>query len=205
MSTLIVGLVAGAVFAAQPALPCAIPGPPSPRVDVQIEQPVRARDLTLVQIAALHALLGDTSHRPLGFYASRFALVVQIEPDDAVTTCSAVRVRLTLSSRRIEIAHEIADRPCLSAAAVTHYEGHAEAEAAAVGQLAERVRHRLMTPEVAGILEASAPAQEKRSAVTRLAIEPELAAYRDSLAATYAALDDEMKVGNIDQTCSGQQ
>lgn len=105
-------------------------------------------DVTLDQLRSASERLGQTpTHPVLGFYAGTigYAIPTTRLPLGALnggSQCSDARVEVDLLvvDRRIAIASELTEEPCLYKAALDHYRRHAEAASAALRQFALTVQ-----------------------------------------------------------------
>lgn len=202
MSTLIATFAIAVTAIASPGESCRLS---APLVEMQVDPPAIATDLTLVQIEALHAQMGDAPHKPLGAYLSSFRSDVQIVGPTPAADCQPskfVRVNFKLTNRRIEIAREIASSDCLFNAVQTHYERHAKAEVAAFEQLIEQVGQNLRTPEVLDTLRDTATATSKIGDVVKKAIAPTIDSFKSTVRVRNREIDAESNEAMSEQMCS---
>lgn len=187
----------------QPAIDfdvAAIHRPPSVRTDFDLKQ--------LTAMAAATHRRGK--HDPLGFYLGTFGYTIDVQFDRDEERCVrevAIRMAFSLIDRRIEIARDLREHPCLYKAALAHYMRHANADDRVFSQYVRRVEQALRTTPNEEILDSPSTdgldESRVKAAVTRIT-EEVLAPFSAARDAAPDAVDTPLEVERLSSACRGQ-
>lgn len=205
-----IGPAAGIIIVASLARPVGACPPPT---DVRIEVVARqdplgiVSDIGLSDMEELRRRSGQQErHRTLGFYSS--TLATKIEPKRATSRSDGCEpmiratVDLWLTERRIHIAREAANLPCLSGVAVSHLTHHAAAEGEAFERLVARIGSHLHSATF------SATAMEERARggdvdlLIKAAVDQELAIYDADRKRMRDKTDTADEIETVQNACS---
>jgi hypothetical protein len=196
-------LVLGATLA-QPASACPTPSHVVVEVVARLD-PLQKEVLDLKAIEDLRDRYGRSArHRTLGFYASTFVYTVRPLDDGNALKCSndTVMIELVLTGRRVVMAREAAELPCLSDVVSRHYLRHVALDQEALARLVVRLRESVTSTGFSTRADAMSAQAGSVADMLRSVVETEMPAYDNDRRDMQAQADSDAEVASIQDACS---